>query len=711
VTQSPAYFPLGGGLDLVTPHIARKPGRPIAALNYEPVAAGYRRIRGYEKTKGGLATSDTTYAKLSFTAGTAALGALVQGNPFRIDTPGHAAIISNSVVVAPPVLLSGSYGAGTAAGYILVVPVIRDSAAVPVTSPQALDVVTTPASVTMGVVSAHWTINDATVGTQVQRDAWNAYARTWRRGAVGAPLGSGPVRGVAFFDGGLLAIRDNGANARFSKAPTNTVLEGGWVDVPINSVVAYTNGNDGVLNAIPTGTPFVGATSGATGVARKFYVTSGSWSAGTAAGFMAYTPTAGAFTAAETVNFTGGASLTATAAGTTPTMLAGGKFEMIVHNFYGASDLRRVYGVSGVDQAFEYDGTIFVKIATGMANDKPNHIAEHGGALFLSFPGGSIQFSQVGEPTVFNPIVGAGEFGIGADCTNFISLPEALGITSDKSVSVLYGSDASDYTLKTLNDQSGALAGTAQRVLNGIFLDNGGLRSIAATQQFGNFRMGSLSQLVAPLLEDLRKDGVNPVCSMTLRASDQYWLFFDNNTGIIVYLGAKEPSILPFALDITVTCCASEVVDGVERAFIGASDGYVYELGKGNSFDGGLIEHYLRLSFNHFGSPRQKKTAHSIVVEMSAPANLTLSVSVDVNNGAEQGVPEQLLYVETGGGALDDLGSNEQYYASQIASTGTASIATTAKNFAAKFAGDTADQDAHTLTGVTYLISPKGLER
>jgi hypothetical protein len=706
VTQEPAYFPLGGGLDLVTPHIARKPGRPIAALNYEPVAAGYRRIRGYERSMGGLSCADSRYATLPFTAGTTDMQAIVDGTIFEVRSGGS--LVTRTYAVGAPVLVSGSYAAGTAVGFMIVLPILRGTTAVAA----AMLIRNSLNTITIGVVSAGWTVENPAVGTQVQRDAWNAYARTWRRRSMSARR-SAAAPCAAWRSSTAACWRfATTAPTPASRRPRPTRRSRRRVgDVPINSVVAYTNGNDGVLNAIPTGTPFVGATSGATGVARKFYVTSGSWSAGTAAGFMAYTPTAGAFTAAETVNFTGGASMTATAAGTTPTMLAGGKFEMIVHNFYGASDLRRVYGVSGVDQAFEYDGTIFVKIATGMANDKPNHIAEHGGALFLSFPGGSIQFSQVGEPTVFNPIVGAGEFGIGADCTNFISLPEALGITSDKSVSVLYGSDASDYTLKTLNDQSGALAGTAQRVLNGIFLDNGGLRSIAATQQFGNFRMGSLSQLVAPLLEDLRKDGVNPVCSMTLRASDQYWLFFDNNTGIIVYLGAKEPSILPFALDITVTCCASEVVDGVERAFIGASDGYVYELGKGNSFDGGLIEHYLRLSFNHFGSPRQKKTAHSIVVEMSAPANLTLSVAVDVNNGAEQGVPEQLLYVETGGGALDDLGSNEQYFASQIASTGTASIATTAKNFAAKFAGDTADQDAHTLTGVTYLISPKGLER
>jgi hypothetical protein len=65
--QQFAYFPLGGGLDLITPAIAQKPGSAIGALNYEPAANGYRRVEGYERFDGRLSPTDAPYYELDFT--------------------------------------------------------------------------------------------------------------------------------------------------------------------------------------------------------------------------------------------------------------------------------------------------------------------------------------------------------------------------------------------------------------------------------------------------------------------------------------------------------------------------------------------------------------------------------------------------------------------------------------------------------------------
>jgi hypothetical protein len=47
------YYPMAGGLDLVTPSLQKSPGRCIDALNYEPTTVGgYRRINGYERFDG-----------------------------------------------------------------------------------------------------------------------------------------------------------------------------------------------------------------------------------------------------------------------------------------------------------------------------------------------------------------------------------------------------------------------------------------------------------------------------------------------------------------------------------------------------------------------------------------------------------------------------------------------------------------------------------
>ena len=47
------YYPLGGGLDVVTPVQSMNPGRAIACSNIEPwFNGGYRRIDGFERFDG-----------------------------------------------------------------------------------------------------------------------------------------------------------------------------------------------------------------------------------------------------------------------------------------------------------------------------------------------------------------------------------------------------------------------------------------------------------------------------------------------------------------------------------------------------------------------------------------------------------------------------------------------------------------------------------
>ena len=51
------YFPLGGGLDLLTPAIQMQPGKVFDSQNYEPeVSGGYRRVDGYERVDGRTTT-------------------------------------------------------------------------------------------------------------------------------------------------------------------------------------------------------------------------------------------------------------------------------------------------------------------------------------------------------------------------------------------------------------------------------------------------------------------------------------------------------------------------------------------------------------------------------------------------------------------------------------------------------------------------------
>ena len=57
-----AYYPLGGGLDVVTPAISVKPGRALTMRNFEPwYNGGYRRIPGFERWDGRPRPSDASF--------------------------------------------------------------------------------------------------------------------------------------------------------------------------------------------------------------------------------------------------------------------------------------------------------------------------------------------------------------------------------------------------------------------------------------------------------------------------------------------------------------------------------------------------------------------------------------------------------------------------------------------------------------------------
>lgn len=103
---------LGGGLDLVSPPVALKPGSLIACCNYEATDSGYRRCDGFERFDGQPKPSEAVYAWLSFTNGNELL---VAGTAVRGETS-HA----TGTLLIDMVIESGSVGASNAVGYYII---------------------------------------------------------------------------------------------------------------------------------------------------------------------------------------------------------------------------------------------------------------------------------------------------------------------------------------------------------------------------------------------------------------------------------------------------------------------------------------------------------------------------------------------------------------------------------------------------------------
>lgn len=691
-------FAFSGGLDQTSTALAIPATRCIAALNYEPTVQGYQRLQGFERTDGRL-PSETPYYTLAFIDGQAQLSA---GDVITGSTSG-----ASGKVLVGPVVASGSWGDGTATGTLVLVDVSGTFQAA-----EALLVAGHPAA-----ISDSPSLENG-AGTPAQEAEWTAATWDWMRHRITKPPGSGPVRGVFDFNGTLYAIRDDelATKGRMFKA-----TDAGWVEQQLGRLLRFTVGLIGG-EALVEGNQVTGATSGAKATVRRIVVKTGMWGATSsdadkAAGNLIVANQTGQFKAGEALKLGGTAIATVDKGDSSAiTLPPGGRYAFKIKNFYGASNLKRIYGVNGVGNGFEYDGgNVLVPIETGMPDgkDKPDRIFEIANALGFTFPGGSIQFSDPGEPCIFNAILGAGEIGMGDDITDVIdSNDSAVVFFAKNKVCTLSGRGIDTFTFDELTEEAGAEAWTAQRVGRTIYLDRRGMRDLNATAAYGNFRAGSISELFDTYLQDKRKSGARPACSLRCRGKSQYRLFYDDGSGFTLFMGGKTPSMLPFELPIVpYTCWLGEAADGSEAMYLGAEDGYVYKLDSGTSFDGAGVTGFVMMPFNHLGRIDQNKRGISVSVEMDAAPQTSIGIlaQYDYADGEKPYSGQHKFTVAGGGGIWDVSNWDTFFWSSPFQGMAEADIAGDGRNISIVFAANgSVTEPPHTLEAYTIRWVPRG---
>lgn len=466
------------------------------------------------------------------------------------------------------------------------------------------------------------------------------------RALITAVPGSGPVRGVAYFNGTVYAWRDNAGG-------TATVMHkstaGGWVAITAASYIPFNLGNTSTAivegntignAAVPTKTAVV---------VRVVYY--GVWDATTTAtGRLYVTSVVGAWAAADPIYVGATQRATATGGVTTQTIAPAGQYETIQFNFYGASDKFRLYGVDGVNPAFDFDGTYLCHYTTGMAVDKPTHLAQNHNYLWLTFPGGSLQNSAVGDPTGFSPRLGSAEISLGEDVTNLLAQKDTTVCYGRNSVFILYGNDASSFQLKSFTRQGGAISRTAQYVGSEVIaLDDSGLLFLQAVQAYGDFGAATVSDQVRPVF-----DRQTPSFTVMQRSNGRYYLFWTDKTALVCTLaGTKVLGYGNAGYAHQFVCgWSGEDTGGDDRTFVGSDNGFIYELDKGDSQDGAAIESIIRLPFNALQGPQNRKRWHKLRLDIISPSAVTLRVAPEFDYGITSDIVQDAAF--TGGGGYWD---------------------------------------------------------
>jgi len=280
-----------------------------------------------------------------------------------------------------------------------------------------------------------------------------------------------------------------------------------------------------------------------------------------------------------------------------------------------------MYGASGVHKLFQWDGTTWTDLTTGMTVDTPDYVLGFKKHLFAASDT-DLHNSSLGDATTWAAITGATQIQMETPITGLQRLTGGrLGIWSRNSMGILDGSVAADFVVTNMSqygNSMGAIAGTLQQLGSRVyFMDDRGVTDFRTAQEFGDYIDATISTDIQPTIES-KKDTV--VTSVTIKNKTQYRVFFSDKTGIIAtFRGHRLSGWTKFQLPLQVTTiCNTEDTNGAERIYFGSTDGYIYEMESGSSFDGAAIDSFLLIAPVHLGSPFHSKRFRRAQFDMQA---------------------------------------------------------------------------------------------
>lgn len=695
------YFALQGGLDLVSPALALAPGKLIDSVNYEPdINGGYRRMYGIERYDGRTQPSAGSYWNMAValtgsvavgntvtgaSSGATAVVLQVNGTTELIVTKLTGTFVSETITVAAAnkgtvssvgmnaattPILHATYKGLAADNYRADIAKVPGSGAVRGVWYYAgnlyafRDNVGASACVMHKATTSGWT--PVTMGREIQFSQQSSTI-TVTIAAPGVVTWAGhglPAnQPIVFSTTGALPTGITAGTTYYVLAPgANTFT---FAATSGGSAITTSGTQSGTHTCVATpgqvadGDVVTGATSGATATVRRALLRTGTWNT-SPIGSLVFLTVTGTFSSGEALLVGGVAKLRSTTADTAITLSPGGRYEFINYNFSGTLATYRMYGCDGVNFAFEFDGTYYVPIRTGISTDTPTYLTAWKNMLVMAFRS-SVQVSGIGQPFSWTALTGAAELALGANCTGLLpqlgdstkgALVIGAGGTGDagNKTFILYGNSTADFNMVTNSPDSGPQPFTMQNIGFAYFLDTKGMVQINSTRNFGNFEMSTLTRMIQPIID--AKRGL-ATASCIVRGTNQYRLFFSDGTGIIMYMQSaqsadtegsslqadKVGALMYF--DYGSTAYMNTVVStvdstGIERIFASGSDGYVYELDKGTSLDGANIQSHLMLAFNSSKSPRTRKHYRRTVLQATCKNTAQVNIGYELNYGSTE---------------------------------------------------------------------------
>ena len=315
-------------------------------------------------------------------------------------------------------------------------------------------------------------------------------------------------------------------------------------------------------------------------------------------------------------------------------------------NFDGTE---RVVIVDGVNTPFFYDGSSISKPTLTDAQEGANFVAVFKNHIFLAKNTSIITSAPLGyaDANGWSPANNAQEQQYNDQITGLIPFRDQLFIFSKTAINKISGSTWSDFVRSPVSEDMGCThPDTIQEIAGDIvFMAPDGLRLLSGTSRIGDIGLGTITKNIQKEITDFQsRHGI--FCSALVRGKSQYRVFgyrsgddVENARGLLGTQFASEGGgevSWAETRGIQAYVAYGEYSENEEQIFFANADGYVYQLERGNSFDGSNIDASYYTPYFPINDPAVRKTMYVLHSYIDPEGSLRATARMSYDFGDDQ---------------------------------------------------------------------------
>lgn len=343
---------------------------------------------------------------------------------------------------------------------------------------------------------------------------------------------------------------------------------------------------------------------------------------------------------------------------------------------YRISTTSKIVGVDGVNYPFIYDGSTYTVLDATTDLLGVSFAAFHKNHLVFA-KGDRIIFSSPYTDTDFNAANGSGIISIGGAITGIIVFREALIIFTEKSISQITGNTSVDFVLQSITRNVGCVASDTIQEIGGdiMFLGPEGLRLLGATDRTGDFNLGVVSKVIQQEATDLILSS-SSFSSVVIKQKSQYRIFGYNSSvtpssskGILgTQMTADNTASIAWAetTGIKSYVADSDYKNQTETIVFAHTDGYVYRMESGSSFDGTNIIASFATPYVPINDPRVRKTFYKLFLYTDPLGSVTTSVNLKLDFDDVGSIQPETITLSNTTGSVGFYGTSTAKYGTTV---------------------------------------------